>query len=298
MINQYGFEIGVMAGRHPFVRIGKQRAPIVVLPGLELDHRPPSWWVMSSSALGYHRLAAIRTVFVVLRRRGLRPDTTLQDLANEFAALIRDEWGQADVLGHSCGGVIAQHIGLNHPEAVGSLILAQSGARLGTAGRDLGLRWLGLAQTGEWSLLREELLRSGLDGDPSLRVARAYRVPAEEGRAPDPVDTRDFVTILSSLLTEDTSSRLPGLSMRTLVIGSGQDQLYPESALRDLAGAIPQSTLVIHPEVRSRSTEHARDLQDDVLDFLLDRTPAREQASTAEHALIAPETHLVRKVQR
>ena len=34
MINQYGFEIGVLGGRHPFVRVGKHRPPIVVLPGL------------------------------------------------------------------------------------------------------------------------------------------------------------------------------------------------------------------------------------------------------------------------
>ena len=71
MINQYGFEIGVLGGQHPFVRVGKFRPPIVVLPGLTLDYRPPSWWVMSSYALGFHRLSTARTVYVVQRRRGL-----------------------------------------------------------------------------------------------------------------------------------------------------------------------------------------------------------------------------------
>ena len=73
MINQYGFEIGVLGGRHPFVRVGKYRPPLVVLPGLTLDYRPPSWWVMSSYAMGFHRLSTARTVFVVQRRRGLHP---------------------------------------------------------------------------------------------------------------------------------------------------------------------------------------------------------------------------------
>lgn len=290
MIHQYGFEIGVLGGTHPCVRVGKHHPPVVVLPGLELDYRPPSWWVMSSAALGYQRLATARTVFVVQRRRGLRPGTTLRDLADEYAALIREEWGQADLVGHAAGGAVAQHIGLDHPEAVGSLVLVRSGAKLGPAGRDLGLRWLGLVQTGEWSLLREELLRSGLDRDPTLRVAKGYRGPAEEGRPPDPVDTRDFATILSSLLTEDTSSRLPGLSLRTLVLGSGRDLFYPESALRGLAGAIPRSTLVIHPEGRSGSTgQHPPDLHDSVLDFLLGRTPARERPSTSGAASLPHE---------
>jgi pimeloyl-ACP methyl ester carboxylesterase len=278
VINQYGFEIGVLGGRHPFVRIGKHHPPIVVLPGLELDYRPPSWWVMSSSALGYHRLAAARTVYVVQRRRGLRPDTTLRDLAEEYAALIREEWGQVDLMGLSCGGAIAQHIGLDHPEAVGSLILVRSGAKLGTAGRDLGLRWLGLVQTGEWALLREELRRSALDGETPQGPAKAYRMSPEDGRPPDPVDTQDFITVLSSLLAQDTSLCLSGLSLPTLVIGDGQDQFYPEAALRDLAGAIPRSTLVLQPERRSGFVQqHAFDLQDNVLDFLLGRAPVRNE---------------------
>ena len=272
MINQYGFEIGVLGGQHPFVRVGKFRPPIVVLPGLTLDYRPPSWWVMSSYALGFHRLSTARTVYVVQRRRGLGSTTTLRDLADEYATLIRQEWGRADVMGLSCGGAIAQHIGLDHPESVESLILVMSGAKLGLAGRDLGLRWLGLAQTGEWALLREELLRSALDGDTSERLTRAYRLLPGEGRPPDPVDAQDFVTILSSLLSQDTSLRLPGLSTRTLIVGSGQDPFYPDAALRDLAGAVPRSTLVIHPQdQRGFAKQHALELQDDVLDFLLHR---------------------------
>jgi pimeloyl-ACP methyl ester carboxylesterase len=278
MINQYGFEIGVLGGRHPFVRVGKYRPPIVVLPGLTLDYRPPSWWVMSSYALGFHRLSTARTVYIVQRRRGLSPDTTLRDLADEYAALIRHEWGKADLMGLSSGGAIAQHIGLDHPESVHSLILVMSGAKLAAGGRDIGLRWLGLAQTGAWALLREELLRSALDGDTSERLARAYRLVPGEGRPPDPVDAQDFVTILSSLLNQDTSLRLPGLSLRTLVVGSGQDLFYPETALRDLAGAIPRSTLIIHPEGQSGfAKQHALELQDNVLGFLLGRTHAHEQ---------------------
>ena len=106
-------------------------------------------------------------------------------------------------------------------------------------GRDFGLRWLGLAHTGEWALLREELLRSALDGDISDRPTRVDRLVSGEGRPPDPVDAQDFVTVLSSLLTQDTSLRLPGLSTRTLIVGSGQDLFYPDAALRDLADAIP-----------------------------------------------------------
>ena len=83
MINQYEFEIGFLGKGYPFVRVGKYRPPIVVLPGLTMDYRPPSWLVMNSYARGLHRLSSARTVSVVQRRRGLPAATSLRDLADE-----------------------------------------------------------------------------------------------------------------------------------------------------------------------------------------------------------------------
>ena len=273
MISQYGFEIGVLGEGYPFVRVGKYRPPIVVLPGLTLDYRPPSWLVMSSYALGFHRLSSARTVYVVQRRRGLPAATSLRDLADEYAELIRQEWGQADLMGFSSGGAIAQHVALDHPESVQSLILVISGAKLGSAGRDTCLRWLGLVQAGQWAQLREELFRSAFDGDLSGRLTKAYSRLPGEARPPEPIDAQDFVTILTALVSEDTSLRLPSLATPTLIIGGGQDPFYPEGALREMAGAIPRATLLMPSEREHGLTkQHAGELQDDVINFLLRRT--------------------------
>ena len=174
---------------------------------------------------------------------GLAPP--FSDLAAEYAELIRQEWGQADLMGLGCGGAIAQYIGLDHPDSVESLVLVMSGAKLRTAGRDIALRWLGLVQTGAWALLREELLRCAPDISQRLTGA-GRRLQGVQGQPPEPVDAQDFVTVLSALLAHDTSLRLPSLLPRTLVVGGGRDLFCPEAAVRDLAGAIPRSTLVIH----------------------------------------------------
>jgi pimeloyl-ACP methyl ester carboxylesterase len=275
MNDQYGFEIGVLGGRHPSLRVGKDHPPLVVLPGLDLDYRPPSWWGLSSCALGLHRLSTARTVHVVQRRRGLPAGTTLRELADEYAQLIRQEWGRADLMGFSCGGAIAQHLALDHAESVESLILVMSGAKLGSGGRDICLRWLGLAQTAQWPRLREELLRSALDAGSSERVAGAHASLPGHARPADPVDVQDFLTVVSSLLEQDTSPRLPGLSVRTLVIGDGHGLFYPEAALREMAGAIRRSTLIIDPEGEPGcAKQHAGELQDHVLDFLLSQAHA------------------------
>ena len=74
-------------------------------------------------------------------------------------------------------------------------------------------------------------------------------------------------------MSEDTSLRLPYLSTRTLIIGGGQDPFYPEAALREMAGAIPRATLLMRSErEHGFAKQHAGELQDDVIDFLLHQT--------------------------
>jgi len=55
----------------------------------------------------------------------------------------------------------------------------------------------------------------------------------------DPIDAQDFVTILTALVSEDTSLRLLYLSTPTLIIG-GQGRFYPAGALREMADAVLQ----------------------------------------------------------
>ena len=88
---------------------------------------------MSSYALGFHRLSTARTVYVVQRRRGLARHHT-SGPGRRVRRPDRAGMGPGRLMGLSCGGAIAQHIGLDHPESVESLILVMSGAKLGTGG--------------------------------------------------------------------------------------------------------------------------------------------------------------------
>ena len=53
----------------------------------------------------YNYLGEDYQVYVVLRKPGLAPGTTLQDMANDYAAMIREEFGgPINVIGLSTGG--------------------------------------------------------------------------------------------------------------------------------------------------------------------------------------------------
>jgi hypothetical protein len=90
----------------PYNRSGRGPRPLVVFQGLMLENKP-----MPRMALGMYKfLEDDYTVYSVLRKRGLPHGYTLQDMAADYAAMIREEFGgPLDVIGISTGGSIVQH---------------------------------------------------------------------------------------------------------------------------------------------------------------------------------------------
>ena len=68
--------------------------------------------------------------------------------------MIRDELGPVDVMALSTGGLIGQHLALQHPELVRRLVLVVSGARLADAGRQMCRTWLAYSWAEDWRSLR------------------------------------------------------------------------------------------------------------------------------------------------
>jgi pimeloyl-ACP methyl ester carboxylesterase len=259
--------VGALSGSYPYVRIGVG-APLVVLPGLVLDNGAPGPVAARAYRLGFRRLARSRAVYVVPRGRDLPPDAAMPELAAGYADLIRREWGRADVMGLSTGGAIAQHLALDHPDVVDRLALVVTGARLSATGREICARWLQLARDDRWQVVRAELAESAVDGATARRLARASTAMTGR-RPPAAVDARDFMTTVAAVLDHDVLARLAGLSAPVLLVGGSRDPFFPETSLRETAGAIPGATLKIYDGYGHGVPKHrAGMLQQQVTEFL------------------------------
>jgi pimeloyl-ACP methyl ester carboxylesterase len=265
---------GTLQGLFPYVRFGTGPAPLVVLPGMVFDNAPPGTARARGYAIALRRLAVGRTVTVLQRPRGLAaalpadpdlsgPDTT--DLAELHAPVIRDEFGPVDVLALSTGGLIGQHLALQHPELVRRLVLVVSGARIADAGRQMCRTWLAYSWAEDWRSLRGAMAAAVVDGAVATRLARLL---GSSGRDPDARDVADFRATVTAVLRHDATGALARMTVPTLVLGGRDDPFFPEPVLRATAAAIPGAGVEVRAGGHGVPKQHSRWLQDRAATFL------------------------------
>ncbi len=207
---------------HPTVEWGSGR-PLLVVPGLNdplcrVDDAP--WFTLLVAA--YCRRCANafdRRVCMVSRPRGLRPGTTIADIASGYRDVL-DRIGPADVLGISMGGTIAERLA-SSDERVRSLIFGLAASRPSAAGVALLERWRAWADRGEWA----SVYRSGVDVVTVGWLRRAGRIAAtaydlvvDHPRSPD-----DFGITVSACLSYEPER---SVDVPTLVVGGTGDPFF------------------------------------------------------------------------
>ena len=126
-------ETGVLPAGHPYARIGSGSRTVLYLPGLSFTAEPAT---VASTRRSWKRWLDIidghdLTFVQVGRRADLSPGSTAPDVADDYAAVIREQWGSAvGVMGISTGGHYAQWLAIRHPDLVERLVLGFTAHRV------------------------------------------------------------------------------------------------------------------------------------------------------------------------
>jgi pimeloyl-ACP methyl ester carboxylesterase len=197
---------------------------------------------------------------------------TIAQMASDTVGLMDYlGWNSADVLGMSMGGMIAQELALDYPERVKRLVLVCT---------NCGGREQVLASPEVYALLT--MPREGLSQEDIVRASLYLLFPKqfiEEN--PDkmeeavasymaaPIPPECFVSQLNAANTWSCHPRLGGLGHPTLIIHGDQDILIPPENAPVLAGAIPDSRVVLIPGAAHGVTSmYPEEVAREVLDFL------------------------------
>jgi 3-oxoadipate enol-lactonase len=242
--------------------------PLAKAGDIELSYEragdgPPLLMIMGMSGTKHHWgervLEELRRDFEVIvydhRDAGDSTKTgqpfAISDLAVDAAGLMESlQLDSAHVMGISMGGMVAQELALAHPERIRSLTL--------------GCTYCG----GEGSALTsEDVMRRLAEGMSSGDRERAVRTAWEVNVSPSFAANEDaYATFLArgmryampvavimeqmrAIGAHDTSTRLPGLSLPTLVVHGTLDQMLPVENGHMIAGLIPDSRLEILEDV-------------------------------------------------
>jgi pimeloyl-ACP methyl ester carboxylesterase len=172
---------------------------------------------------------------------------TMAQLAADAVSVV-DAAGEetAAVFGASMGGMVAQHVALDHAERVSRLVLACTGP--GAPHAVLADRDDTRALLGKGAKTPEEAYRIAstvLYSRPFQATHHDFIEQQIRDRGRRPVRARAFSAQYEAVRHHDTWDRLPSLRMPVLVVHGSEDEVMPPGNGELLAQRIPGARLVL-----------------------------------------------------
>ena len=248
-----------------YIRFGTGPKHLILLPGLGDGLRSVKGTALPMRIL-YHTFARDYTVWSFSRRNPLPEGHTTRDMArDQAAAMDLLGIGQADLVGVSMGGMIAQHLAVDYPEKVEKLILVVTAARPNPLLLEAVEEWTELAGQGNHAAFMDSNLRR-IYSDGYYRKNR-WMVPLL-GTLTKPKSYARFFIQAEAVRTHDAWDRLPSITASTLVMGGEKDNCLGPEPSREIAEQIPGAELIMYEQWGHGLYEEEKDFQKTVLAFL------------------------------
>ena len=249
-----------------YVVFGKGRRDLVVIPGLVLGLKRlrGSGWQL---ALTYRQFTKEFRIWSFDHREDLPQGVTVKELADDLAAAMQAAGiAQADILGISQGGMIAQYLALDHPQLVRKLVLGVTLCRSNPVVEGCIRDWKELT-------VKKGIKAAALDSFKrtySDRYLAKYEffLPffADGVKKADP---QRFLALADACLTCDTRERLPEIACPVLVLGGRKDKIVGSMASEEIARQLGCDHY-IYEDLGHSAYEEAKDFNKRVYRFLTD----------------------------
>ena len=173
-----------------------------------------------------------------------RGPVSIERLGQDLVALLDHlDIERAVVCGCSLGGVIALWLAVNRPERLTGVVLANTGAKVGTD-ESWNAR-IAAVRAGGTAAVRDRVVRRFLT--PEFR-ARDPETTAMIARMLDATNAEGYIAACEALRASDLRSDASRVRVPVLIVGSERDQSTPPELSRNLHASIEGSELVMIAE--------------------------------------------------
>ncbi|PJJ54314.1 pimeloyl-ACP methyl ester carboxylesterase [Mumia flava] len=234
-------EEGRLSTGVPYLRLG-HGPPLLVAAGLSPQHRSPHG-MMRRMALGWAApFAEHFTVYLVNRRPGLEPGSTMSDIAADYASAIENDLGApAMVHGTSTGGSVTLQLAVDRPDLVRRLVLGSSACRLSPYGRHVQAEVLRHTQAGD-PRRAAAVLADAMAPGPLAYPARGVGWIAGGLM---PAGSPDMMATIAAEDAFDAEPHLDRVTAPTLVLGGTRDPFYSDDLFRLTAAGVQDGHVVM-----------------------------------------------------
>lgn len=245
-----------------YITFGRGARPLIMIQG----HSTRSLHGAAASLAWMYRIfAGNYKVYLFDRRKNLPESITVRDIACDIAAAMDHlSLCDADILGVSMGGMIAQHLAIDRPDLVRRMVLAVTMSRPNPVIERVVENWVHLAGQGHFKeLIRnmtslmysEQYIRRYLPFLPLLTVLQKPR------------DVQRFIILSKACLTCRAYDELDKIQCPVLVIGAKKDQIAIPEASSEMAEKL-QCALHMYENLGHAAYEEAKDFNSRVFQFL------------------------------
>ncbi|HCA04717.1 MAG TPA: alpha/beta hydrolase [Ruminococcaceae bacterium] len=246
-----------------YFSFGSGSRTLVILPGLGVQKIRASARMVES---GYSCFKEDFTVYVFDRKDDLPQNCTIRQIADDTARAMRTLGiKNADIFGVSMGGMIAQTLGVYHPELVHSLVLASTLSRPNPTFEAVAKEWINAAREGDITVLAEKMMYRLFTDEIAEKLCEASGIMFA-GVTRDDFDR--FIIQSNAVKSFDIYDELTRISCPVFVVGVEDDPVLTGQASREIAEKIGCELYMYGNEYRHAVFDEAPDYKQRVLSRL------------------------------
>ena len=267
---KYNVETGFSEEGLPYARIGDKLDILINLEALSFKNEPPSGIKLKLFVRSAKPFIDKYTFYLIGRKQNVPEDYSFEDMANDYAKMIRREFKKpVIIMGVSTGGQLAHYLAADHPDTVQKLIIISAAYKVSEKGAEIEnqvAEYFKQEKYGKAFATMLELIWSSRIARSIAKFFTRIFGKMVMGKIEYP---NDLLTEIRGDVEMDFKDRLKDIKAPTLLLSGESDIEYPADLVRSTAEGIPNAKLILYKGYgHNLSIANRKQLQKDILEFL------------------------------